>query len=96
MKTSNIFPEINPSPFKGYGISVKFKNDNGWSNEYTYIYSEKLPVDTLVVVRNNQGFVSVARVKRTIENFVPDKNIKYKRLVAVLPLTYKDLQNEQN
>ena len=74
-----------------YSIVVKFKGQSGWSKEYTYLYPKEIPADSLVVIPNNDGFVSVARVKRSIKNYKMLPGITYKNIIEVLKTTAKDL-----
>lgn len=80
-------PSINKQ--KPYGISVKFKQTDGWSNEYTYKSNEPIAPDSLVVVPNKKTIASVARVKSCTENFEFDPKINYKEVICVLPITFK-------
>ena len=74
-----------------YGIVVKFKNREGWSREYTYAHTEEVAPDSLVVVPNNDNFVSVARVKKSIYKYKFLPGIGYKNIIEVLKTTAKDL-----
>ena len=74
---------------KWYGIVVKFKQQDGWSNEYTYKSKEAVAPDSLVVVPNKRTIASVARVKTCIENYEFDPDINYKEIITVLPIDFK-------
>ena len=69
-----------------YGIVVKFRYAEGWSREFTYLHSESVEPDTVVLVPSNDGFVSVARVKRSVPNYEQLPDINYKRILQVTSL----------
>lgn len=75
-----------------YGVTVKFKNRDGWSKEYTYAHNEFVEPDTLVVVPNNNGFFDVARVKRCVYDYEFQPGIGYKKIVEVLSRKFSDLK----
>jgi hypothetical protein len=72
------------------GIEVKFKQGNGWSRAYTYLYHRLLPVNTLVVVSNNDHFYSIARVKNSIVDYKCLPGINYKKILEELKTTYNE------
>ena len=89
--TDDIFENMPTVRYVAYGIVVKFKNQKEWSSEYTYISAEPIAPDSLVIVPNNNNFVSVARVKRCIANYKFIPGINYKCIIEVLKTTAKDL-----
>jgi hypothetical protein len=83
--------EYGPTTESKFGVVVKFRQSNGWSNEYTYLSNVSVTPDSLVVVSNNEKFVSVARVKRCIPDYELKPGIKYKHILEVLQHQFADL-----
>lgn len=77
--------------YSNYGIVVRFNNYGKWSKEYTYSSTEPIAPDSLVVIANNDNFVSVARVKRCISGYKFLPGVNYKSIIEVLKTTAKDL-----
>jgi hypothetical protein len=67
-----------------YGIEVKFKQVNGWSKGYTYLYDKAVPVLSIVLVESNTGFYNVGKVSKCIENFEVNNTINYRRLTHIV------------
>lgn len=75
-----------------FAVSVKFKQANGWSNEYTYKSTEPVAPDALVVVPNAKTLAAVGRVKSCTNEYTFNPNINYKYILCVLDTTVEEIR----
>ncbi len=71
-----------------YGVSVKFKQVEGWSKAYVYSHSAPLEINSLVIVPNNNGFYSIGVVRDCIYDYEFKTGIGYKKILSVLDFKY--------
>jgi hypothetical protein len=83
--------EIAPETYT-VGVKVKFRQEAGWSSEYTYKFSRELPKGALVVVPSN-NFVEIAVVTGSDKDWIFSDKIKYKDIIEVLNIDYKSVKH---